>query len=200
MVKTATRSSDTRERILAASSELFRHHGYAGTGLKAIVSASRAPFGSVYHFFPGGKEELCVEAIRASGVTYRELVEAFFPEGADVVEATREFFKGASQVLDATDYADACPIATIALEIASTSEPMRVAASEAFESWLAVLQLRFVEAGMTADRARDVAVEFFCLIEGAFLLARVTRTTEATDVVGRTAVRAVEDALDSARA
>src|SRR6186997_797017 len=125
---TRTRPDDrepTRDRILAASSELFRQRGYAGTGLKAILAASDAPYGSLYHFFPGGKEELGVAALQAGGVTYRELVELFFPEGVDVVAATSAFFAGAAQVLEETDYADACPIATMTLEIASSSEPMR---------------------------------------------------------------------------
>ena len=185
----------TRDRIVQASTELFRRRGYSGTGLKAILTASRAPYGSLYHFFPGGKEELGVAALQAGGVTYRELVESFFPEGVDVVAATRELFTGGAELLRETDYADACPIATIALEVASTSEPMRAAASEAFESWLAVLQVRFEEAGMTTIHARDVAVELFCLVEGAFLMCRTNRSTEALDVTGRAAVRAIEAAI-----
>ena len=187
----------TRDRIVAASSELFRHRGYAGTGLKAILAASHAPYGSLYHFFPGGKEELGVAALQMGGVTYRELVELFFPEGVDVLAATQAFFAGAAQVLEETDYADACPIATIALEVASSSEPMRIAAAEAFESWLAVLQLRFTEAGMTAKRVREVAIEMFCLIEGAFLLCRATCRTEALEITARTATRTVATALAS---
>ncbi len=185
----------THERILAASEELFRRQGYAGTGVKAILAASHAPYGSLYHFFPGGKEELGVAALRAGGVTYRELVEAFFVPGGDVVAATRAFFEGAAELVAATGYADACPIATVALEVASTSEPMREAAAEAFESWLVVLADRLVGAGIGAERARELAVELFCAIEGAFLLSRTTRSTEALAVAGRAAVAAVAGAL-----
>ena len=143
----------TRDRILEASAELFRRHGYAGTGIKAILTASQTPYGSLYHFFPGGKQELGVEALRAGGVMYRELVEMIFTPGTDVVAATRDFFEGAAAVVEAADYADACPVATVALEIASTNEPMRVAAAEAFESWLAVLRSRLVAAGVPRRRA-----------------------------------------------
>ncbi len=188
----------TRDRIVDASAELFGRHGFAGTGLKAILAESRAPYGSLYHFFPGGKEQLGAIALRSSGLTYLALVEAYFPEGVDLVAATRDFFAGAADVLWATDFADACPIATVALEIASTSEPMREAASEAFESWLAVLQRRFREAGIPRARARELAVELFCAVEGAFLLARVTRSTEALDAAGRAAVARVAAALDPA--
>ncbi|WP_455410071.1 TetR/AcrR family transcriptional regulator [Streptomyces hiroshimensis] len=35
---------------------LFRRNGYSGTGLKRIAAEADAPFGSIYHFFPGGKQ------------------------------------------------------------------------------------------------------------------------------------------------
>ena len=168
-----------------ASAELFRRRGYAGTGLKAVLVASGVPYGSLYHFFPGGKEELAVAALRSGGLTYRHLVEAFFAEGVDVVAATQGFFDGAAVVVEMSDFADACPIATIALEVASTSEPLREAAAEAFESWLAVLERRFTEAGMSPRRAGEVAVELFCGIEGAFLLSRTIRSVEPIRTAGR---------------
>src|SRR5215831_6520459 len=139
--------SGTRDRILNASGELFRRQGYAATGLKAILTASGAPYGSLYHFFPGGKEELGVAALRDGGAFYRALVETYFSPGADVVDATRRFFEDAAVVVREHDYADACPIATVALEIANTSEPMRKAAAAAFESWLAVIEARCTDAG-----------------------------------------------------
>jgi AcrR family transcriptional regulator len=185
MTPTKQAGPGTRDRIIDAGAELFSRRGYAGTGLKAILAASDAPFGSLYHFFPGGKEELGAAAIRASGETYLALVESIFGVGVDVVTATEAFCAGAAAVLEATDYADACPIATIALEISSTSEPMRRAAADAFESWLAVLELRFTEAGIDAPVARDLAVELFCAVEGAFMLCRATKSTEAFTVTGR---------------
>lgn len=190
----ATRAG-TRERILDAASELFRRHGYSATGLKAILSVGDAPYGSLYHFFPGGKEELGVAVLDAGGDTYRELVESIFTSDADVAEATSDFFEGAAQVVEATHFADACPIATIALEVASTNEPMRQAASAAFESWLTVLAYRLVRAGITAPRARELAIELFCAIEGAFLLSRTTRSAEPIRITGRAATASIRAAL-----
>ena len=56
-------TSDTRTRILDTTADLFRRHGYTGTGMKQIVQAANAPFGSLYHHFPGGKEQLAAEVI-----------------------------------------------------------------------------------------------------------------------------------------
>jgi TetR/AcrR family transcriptional regulator, lmrAB and yxaGH operons repressor len=195
MIQETAIRSGTRARILAAASELFSRHGYSATGLKAILSASDAPYGSLYHFFPGGKEELGVAVLEAGGVSYRELVESIFIPGADVVHATADFFEGAAAVVEITDFADACPIATIALEVASTNEPMRGAAAAAFESWLDVLTDRFTAAGIPQHRATDLAIEFFCAIEGAFLLSRTTRSAEPIRIVGRAATASVRTVI-----
>src|SRR5450631_3857838 len=109
-------ATDTRERIINASAELFRRQGYAGTGVKQIVAAAQAPFGSIYHHFPGGKEQIGAETIRSSGAIYELLIEAVIDPAPDPVTGVGDFFAGAAQHLRESDFADACPIATIALE------------------------------------------------------------------------------------
>lgn len=179
--------------------ELFSRQGFGATGIKAVLAAASAPYGSLYHFFPGGKQELGAAALAYGGERYRELLESLYPPGADVVEATAGSFAKAAEILEDTDYADACPIATIALEVANNDELMRTAAAAAFESWLAVLEQRFTAAGMTAERAREVAVEVFCLTEGAVLLARTTRSSTPLRTAGRAATNAVAAGLAAGR-
>lgn len=185
-----------KERILEASAELFGHQGFAGTGIKAILAASQAPYGSLYHFFPGGKEELGAASIRSAGAGYRELVAAYYNDTTDVATATQEFFDGAADLLQRTDFADACPIATVALEIANSSQVMREAAAEAFESWLTVVSNRLEDTGVTSTRARELAIETFCAMEGAFILARTTRNTDPLRITGGATAKAIEAALD----
>jgi TetR/AcrR family transcriptional regulator, lmrAB and yxaGH operons repressor len=91
--------------------------------------------------------------IEAQGATYRELVESMYRPNADIVEATIEVFSSAADLVEQTDFADAGPIATLALEVAKTDEPMRRTAAAAFESWLTVLTARLVAARLAADRA-----------------------------------------------
>ena len=191
--------ADTRDRILHASADLFRRQGFTGTGVKQIVATASAPFGSLYHFFPGGKEQLGEEVIRWSGGIYGELIDAFFVElGPDGLPgAVRAFFAAAAETLVETDYADACPIATVALEVASTNEPMRRATADVFERWIGAAAARFTEAGVPADRARDLAIGLLALLEGAFILCRATRTTEALVAAGEAGVALADAALTS---
>jgi AcrR family transcriptional regulator len=185
----------TRERIVEASAELMRRRGYAATGVKQIVTQARAPFGSLYHHFPGGKEELGAEAIRVSGALYELLIPAVFDPAPDLVSAVRAFFAGAAEHLRETDYEDACPIATVALEVSSSSEAMRIACAEVFESWIAAGLPRFTAAGLPAPRARELVIAMISALEGAFVLARVFRSTEALAVAGELMAAAVQRAL-----
>jgi AcrR family transcriptional regulator len=187
--------STTRQRIVDTSAELFRRQGYAATGVKQIVTDAQAPFGSLYHFFPGGKEELGAEAIRVSGAIYALLIPAVFDPAPDPATAVLDFFDGAAAHLVETDYADACPIATIALEISSSSETLREACAEVFESWIAAGTPRFQAAGIDEAKARDLTIAMLAALEGAFVLARALRSTEPLRVAGALAAGAVAAAL-----
>jgi AcrR family transcriptional regulator len=190
--------SETRERILDSSGELFRRQGYMGTGVKQIVDEAGAPFGSLYHFFPGGKEELGAETIRRSGAIYGVLLGEFLGPEVDLVTGIGEFFAGAAATLIETDYADACPIATVALEVSSTNEELRAACADVFAAWIAGASARFEQGGIDAGRARELAIQVIASLEGAFVLCRALRSTEPLAVAGAAAVREMRDALASA--
>jgi AcrR family transcriptional regulator len=187
--------AQTRDRIVTTSAELFRRQGYAATGLKQIVAEAQAPFGSIYHFFPGGKEQLGAETIRWSGAMYGQLLPAVFDPAPDVVTGVRGFFTGAAEHLVETDYADACPIATVALEVSSASEPLREACAEVFDGWIASATDRLHDAGIEAPRARELAIAMIAALEGAFVLARALRSTEPLAVAGSLAADAVQAEL-----
>jgi AcrR family transcriptional regulator len=185
----------TRDRILYASAELFRRQGYAGTGLKQIATEAEATLGSVYHFFPGGKEHLADEVLRAGGRFFLALYEAIADGAPDLVSVVRDFFAGAGETLVATDFADACPIATVAGEIASTHEVLRVATADVFESWLGALMEDAVEAGVPAAQARSLALSVLAVLEGAFLLSRSLRSVEPMRAASDAAVALVAGTL-----
>jgi len=189
----------TKERFVETTADLFRRQGYVGTGVKQIVEEAGSPFGSLYHFFPGGKEELGAATIRWSGGVYGQLIDLFYePVTADgpydIVAATRAFFDAAAETVRDSGYADACPIATVALEVSSVSEPLREACADVFTAWIDAAADRFTSAGIPADKARDLALSFLALLEGAFILSRALRSTEPIEVAGRTAAAAVEAA------
>ena len=177
----------TRERIVIAAAELFRRQGYAATGMKQIAAEAEAPFGSIYHFFPGGKEQLGTEVLETGGAFFLALYRAITADHDDLHAALRAFFDGAGATVAATDYADACPIATVAGEVASTIEPLRRASADAFGSWLDALTTDLEAGGVPAAGAPALAQSILSLLEGAFLLCRTLRFIEPMDAAGRAA-------------
>jgi AcrR family transcriptional regulator len=188
-------ATTTRERIVAASAELLRRQGYAATGVKQIVTEAQAPFGSLYHFFPGGKEQLGAEAIRTSGALYELLIPAVFDPAPDLPSAVRAFFAGAAEHMIETGYADACPIATVALEVSSHSELLRQACADVFERWIVIGAERHANAGLSQAKARELTIAMLCALEGAFVLARALHSPEPLQIAGELTATAVERAL-----
>src|SRR3954454_18515707 len=188
----------TKERILDATAELFRRHGYTGTGLKQIVAQANAPFGSVYHHFPGGKQQLGAEVIERAGAMYFELVAGIINAAPDIVTGVRDCFAGAAAVLAATDYADACPIETVALEVASTNETLRLITAEIFESWIESATERGRRAGLGKREARRLAFAIVSALEGAFVLSRAMKSREPLIAAGTAMVAAARAALTPA--
>ena len=112
-----------------------------------------------------------------------------------MLSTVENFFAGAAATLVATDYADACPIATVALEVASTSEPLRIATSDVFESWFVSLEARLVAAGIGDARARELAIAAVAALEGAFMLSRAAKSTAPMEIASRLMVDAIGAAL-----
>ncbi|MFE1881999.1 TetR/AcrR family transcriptional regulator [Streptomyces diastatochromogenes] len=191
----APSTHETRQRIVSAGTELFRRTGYTGTGMKQIAEAAGAPFGSIYHFFPGGKAQLGEEVIRTSGAVYLGLITALMTPYEDRVAATADAFTAAAGTLAELDFADPCPIATVAMEVASTNEPLRQATSEVFDSWVDHLAAYYAAGGIPEPAARETAGSVIALLEGAFMLGRAARSTAPVLAAAKAAAAIVRAAL-----
>ena len=113
--------------------------------------------------------------------------------------ATRNFFDAAAITLRESDYADACPIATVALEVSSTNEPMRQACATVFNGWIDGASARLVECGIPRKRSRALAFSMVAALEGAFVLARALRSTEPVEVAGASVTAEVREAMSKQR-
>ena len=193
----AAERTPTRDRILFAAAELFRRQGYTGTGVKQIVAEAEAPLGSLYHFYPGGKEQLAAEVIGTAGPFFVALVTASVEPEEDPVGWAEAFFRGAGETLAAGGYADACPISTMTMEIASSNERLRLAAAAAFTLWVDGIAAELRSRGVPADRCPELAESMLASLEGGFVLSRARRTTTALDAAGATAALAVRAALEA---
>ncbi|GAA4383961.1 TetR/AcrR family transcriptional regulator [Agromyces bauzanensis] len=182
------RTTSARHDAIATAADLFRRQGYAATGLEQILAVSGAPKGSFYHYFPDGKEQLAVQSLTFSGERVLQRIEhaaAITPSAGALVTAI-----AAGQARDLRDsgFALGCPVATLALELAGTSEPIAQVANAAFASWAAPLADRLIAEGRSAVEAARLARWAVANLEGALVLARAARdATIVTDAAAITA-------------
>jgi AcrR family transcriptional regulator len=175
----------TRESILTAAAELMRHKGYAAVGMKDVVAGSGAPIGSLYHHFPGGKAQIAREALINAGAAYGLLIPTLVDPYDDLGEAIESVFDQAAEDMADTGFANMCPVASVAAEVADTVEDLRETSSAIFAGWLDGGTAYFVGRGLSHDTARDVTVALVGALEGAFVLARTMRDVEPLLAVGR---------------
>src|SRR4051794_14031491 len=140
-------TSDARERMVRSAAYLFRERGFSGTAFSDVIAHSGAPRGSIYHHFPGGKDQLAEEAVRYAGDYLSAGVRAATRDD-DPVAAVRAFIGWWRRVLVKSDFRAGCPIAAVTVESRHAD-----AASTAFRNWQNALAAGLVSAGATAARA-----------------------------------------------
>lgn len=170
-------------QLIEAASRLFRTYGYDGTSLNDILKATDIPKGSLYHHFPGGKEEVAVEAIRhTKNVVLSLIEEAFEQTGDPILSVQNHIYQLARMLFDEKDPVG-FPIGTIAAEKHSTSGSIRSACQSAFEEWRELYSKKFLDAGYSEKQARECGIFILVAIEGGILLSLTMASEEALHVV-----------------
>lgn len=167
--------STKREQIITTTCQLIELQGYHATGLNQILAESGAPKGSLYYYFPEGKDSLVEEAIaHTSG-----LIAGRLQEGMEAHEhaaaAIPAFLRTLAHHVQASGFQTGGPITAVALEAASTNERLNAACHTAYTRWQSVIAQKLLADGYEAVRAQRLAKVVIALIEGAIILSRTER-------------------------
>jgi TetR/AcrR family transcriptional regulator, lmrAB and yxaGH operons repressor len=168
-----------REKIIRAAAKLFRQSGYAATGINEIAALSKAPKGSLYHYFPAGKEEIAEAALRYAGALVRDTLADLAAKHERPEAMLRAYAKLLAGWMRASDFADGCPVATTLLELAPASADIAAAGAQILGEWAGVFAAALVRAGASPERAARLGSLAIAALEGALIVARVERSERA---------------------
>lgn len=185
-----------REAILAAAVRLFRQQGYAATGLSEILSASGAPKGSLYHYFPSGKAEIGEKALERAGQTVAATLRGLAAEADDAGELVARYAGLLGGWLEESGFRDGSPLTTTILETVPEHELIRLAALAAFEAWAEIIEQTAQAGGVPPERAKALTSLAIMLIEGGMIQCRVQRSVAPLSLVSAE----VKRLFDAARA
>ncbi len=188
------KGENTKQRILQSASKLFDEKGYFGTGMNDILFRADAPKGSMYFHFPGGKEEIAIQAIQASGSEIARLLEAGF-EGADnPEEAVNQMISYFKMRLTGTKFSCGCPISTVGLELSGSNSPVLAACRDTYAEWSGLLQ-QYLNRFVAEKLAGELANAIFSQIQGALLLSRITGELSHLDIAAKNCINLVHEAV-----
>jgi TetR/AcrR family transcriptional regulator, lmrAB and yxaGH operons repressor len=185
MKKLSPRTTKARTKLLSTAGELFRSQGFHATGLDQILKRSRTPKGSLYHYFPGGKDELAIETVRYMAGAMKQAMAAALSSDSDPLAALGAFIEHTANALSASNFRNGCPIATVTLEVASSQRAIREACQEGFQTLLELLAVHIKRAGLSTARAKALATMVLASLEGSLILSRAQRSVEPITTVAR---------------
>jgi TetR/AcrR family transcriptional regulator, lmrAB and yxaGH operons repressor len=187
-------STDTREHMIETTAALVHRRGFHGTSLNEILAESGAPRGSLYYHFPGGKEELVLEATRQGVASVTQLLKEVLTGSPDPAEGVRAFVEAAAHVLRDSRFVFGCPVAPIVLDSPESSALAEVC-QEALEEWQRVLFEGLGSGGIERGRAESLATMIVCGLEGGLILARARRDIAPFDAIAEELASMVQSAL-----
>jgi TetR/AcrR family transcriptional repressor of lmrAB and yxaGH operons len=172
----------TRQRMLDSAVLLLRERGAAGVTVDAVLAHSGAPRGSVYHHFPGGRNEIVLGAVRQAGDYIAAMVDDSASEG-DVQQTVERLVLFWKRALTKTDYRAGCPVAAMAVDSRDLVPDAGEVVREIFTRWCASLVDVLSASGFAAPRAQRLATLVVSAIEGAVILCRAHRDLGPLDDV-----------------
>jgi TetR/AcrR family transcriptional regulator, lmrAB and yxaGH operons repressor len=164
---------DTRARILAAALRLFRKRGYHGTGLNDILEMAQAPKGSLYHHFPGGKEEIGVAVV---GEITRGILSLFSESRArSAAGVVTQAGEQIAQTIERTNH-EICTLFTAFLAERNDSPDLGEAVASAYAQMTVALQIRLQADGVATRIAKERASAVVMLLEGGAMIAQAQQS------------------------
>ncbi|CAM5481263.1 putative HTH-type transcriptional regulator yxaF OS=Afipia felis OX=1035 GN=yxaF PE=4 SV=1 [Afipia felis] len=166
MARTVFEKSDAITRV----AEVFRELGFEGASLYEITERTGLSKGSLYHFFPDGKEGMAAEIL--AHVDQWFVREVFEPlerdEPRDAIarmwRETDAYFRSGRRI---------CLLGAFALDETRDrfAKPIRLY----FKRWIEALSGALVRSGVDAAIARSLAEDIIGGIQGALTLARALK-------------------------
>lgn len=153
---------------------VFRSYGYDGASLTMLSKAAGLSRGSLYHHFPGGKQEMAQAVLARSGAAFSRLIIAPLSHGAPADEKIAAMLSGVKNY-----YQGDPPICLMnSLTLGEGRELFSDSVAQAVDAWHKALKNTLVSVMPTPDAAGSKATMMIERIQGCLIIARVSGNRE----------------------
>jgi TetR/AcrR family transcriptional repressor of lmrAB and yxaGH operons len=186
-------AGEVRARMIEGAAALLATSGVAGTSFSEVLHRTGAPRGSIYHHFPGGKDELVSAAMAETLRRVLDLIDT--GSTAPAVDVAEAFLAAWRRLLTDTDFVAGC--ALVAVTVGAESAELRRQAGEAFRAWQAQLADALERGGLPPPAAERHATLLLAASEGAVVMSRATSDLGAFESVAASLLDGIRRDLDA---
>lgn len=170
------KANSTKERLIITTAALIQGKGYYGTGLSEVLKEVGVPKGSLYHHFPGGKDEMVIAALGHAAGERALLFKSAMKGKPNAEEGLKAVVDVFLNDLIRTEFHNGCPLATVALEVAGQNETLQKECAALYDFWTDALSRYLDYKG--EEGTREKAERFLMALEGAVMLSKVHQSPE----------------------
>ena len=166
-----------REKMVFKAIQLLPTHGYAGITLMHVARACKAPRGSLYHYFPGGKDDLMAAVLEAAKEYGLGTFITSCSRATELQGYIADMGNALSAALTKSGFALGCPVAAIAMST-EKANPLNQKCNVIYADWCQALQTKLLAYGMPASDAEGLSLNILNTFQGALLHARLAASCE----------------------
>ena len=170
---------DVRKRMVEGAVRLLAQKGLQATSFSEVLELTGAPRGSLYHHFPGGKDQLVRSALDLAGDRALQLMEE--QDGAPAEEIAAFFLGMWRALLVRSQFSAGC--AVLAVTVAADSPALLDHTAAIFRAWRERLAALLERGGLAPRAAAQYAATLIAASEGAVVLSRAEHNLESFDLV-----------------
>ena len=171
--------NQTRATMIEGAIQLLATGGVHGASLLKVLEHTGAPRGSVYHHFPGGKEELILAALDLTGQRHDHFVDRF--RGTSATEITAGYLDLWRRILLRSRLESGCPI--LAVTISVSAGPLLDRAGETSGPLNDTSPTSTTRSAFDRSAAERFVTFLVASAEGAVVLSRAQQAIEPFEVV-----------------
>ena len=175
--------NSAREEIVRIGAGLVHAQGFNATGIQQVLEAAGIPKGSFYYYFKS-KEDFGLAVIDYFTGTTGLLFNRYLKDKTTPpLKRLEKLFAHFEKVFEKTGCALGCPLGNLSLELADTSERLRLHLNAAIKNLINLIEAclreakkdQSISAGLDTD---DAARFIFHAFEGAILHMKVEKSIE----------------------
>lgn len=165
MAKLVMERADT----IPALGEVFRRYGFEGASIARISENTHLGKGSLYHFFPGGKEEMAKAVLSDIEDWFEQKIFLPLQDSTDrngqaielMFTAVDDYFKSGQRI---------CLVGVFALT--ETRDRFSAEVNQYFKKWIASLASALIRTNFSPAEAQQMATTVVAGIQGALVIAQ----------------------------